>query len=79
VARVPYTPFGDPYPTFYPTPPLTGGPNWPKSGDWPTLTPLPDFPTGPPFGAPYPHRLDGQRVGGLATYGQKGGGSINRC
>ena len=77
VARVPDTPFGDPYPTSYPTSPLTGGPHWPKRGTGLPLTPLPDFPTGLPFGAPYPPRLDGLR-GGTGHLWPKGCGGFFR-
>ena len=66
---------------------IRGGPHWPKGTGLP-LTPLPTRlphwmakreaipPTGLPtypFGAPYPHRLDGQR-GGTGQWMATGGG-----
>ena len=69
MARVPYPPplgpplalrhrlTGLPYPTS-PTYPTDWRPPLAKKGDWPT-----PYPTGLPFGTPYPHRLEGQRVG----------------
>jgi len=79
VARVPYTPFGDPLPllphrlTGHPTSPT----DWPTKGTglpphWPP-TPPPHFP-GLPFGAHYLHLpTDWPKGGGLATYGQRVG------
>ena len=54
---------GLPYPTS-PTYPTDWRPPLAKRGTGPPLTPLPDFPTGLPFGAHYPH---------LPTGGPKGG------
>jgi len=42
---------GTPLPLTGPLLAIRGGPHWPKGTGLP-LTPLPDFPTGLPFGAP---------------------------
>ena len=86
-ARVPYTPFGDPYPHrlatyghrptppyWPPTPPhLLTGYLRPPAYPYPLASPAPQLPRLPPT-----DRL-GAKGGGLATYGQKGGGNIIRC
>ena len=57
-----------------PIPPL----GTPTPTDWPPTHP--HRLTGHPFGAHYPHLpTDWPKGGGLATYGQKGGGSLSRC
>ena len=69
-----------------PIPPL--GTPFHRLTDWPLpatygqrgATPPTGHLTAQPFGAHYPHLPTGwPKGGGLATYGQKGGGSLSRC